>query len=138
MSKEIFKKYWYLFLIVLLLFAVVVMIGLNLIFPKPNSKLALQYSSLRRLPLSQNIGSLLDRPLTVRDVNAIQYWMTFDYLNKIFNLPPNYLQGALNISDKRYPFLTLARYAREDRLNAALVLSEVQAAIIDYLTVPKP
>src|SRR5579872_7402624 len=47
--------------------------------------------------------------LTATDASSTQAWMTFDYVNRVFTLPPDYLRSTLNISDSRYPRLTIAQ-----------------------------
>ncbi len=37
--------------------------------------------------------------------------MTFDYVNHLFTLPPQYLETTLGITDGRYPRLTIEEYA---------------------------
>ena len=59
--------------------------------------------------------------------------MTFDYLNKVFNLPADYLQNSLQITDKNYPYITISHYSREERLGPASLATQVQIAIYNYL-----
>lgn len=51
--------------------------------------------------------------------DQIRGWMTFRYINLVFNLPPSYLQSALNIKDTRYPNLALDALAREQNAISA-------------------
>jgi len=37
----------------------------------------------------------------------IRSWMTFKYINKVYNLPDDYLKKELNITDARYPNMTI-------------------------------
>ncbi len=73
-------------------------------------------------------------PFTANDVQLIQGWMTFDYVNKIFGLPSNELEMSLNITDVSYPRETLARYAERHRVNTAAFVDEVQNAVRGFLT----
>ena len=79
---------WYLIIFALLI--VVAALSLFLIFHKP-------------APLYRPVHGFLlhhsHRVLTINDVNRIQNWMTFDYINKVFKLPSDYLKNNLNISD---------------------------------------
>ena len=51
--------------------------------------------------------------LTVNDVNVIRTWMTFDYLNKLFTLPPEYLKARLRYFEPAYPKLTIGEFAKD-------------------------
>ena len=74
-------------------------------------------------------------PKTASDVDSIQTWMTFDYMNRIFILPPNYLKTKLEITDTRYPRLTLQRFLKENQTGKTVAsLSEIQNAVRDYFT----
>jgi len=64
--------------------------------------------------------------------------MTFDYLNHVFNLPPDYFKTALVIKDSHYPRLTITRYARKNKLDPAIFLKQVQTATQAALTPPQP
>ena len=63
--------------------------------------------------------------------DQIQAWMTFSYINYIFNLPPNYLLGALNIKDNRYPNLGI-NHAKEKKLNYVSFLASVKGFVNQY------
>ena len=53
---------------------------------------------------------------TPGDVAFVQGWMTFDYVNQLFHLPPSYLEEQLSISDSDYPHVTISGYARKNNL----------------------
>ncbi len=74
------------------------------------------------------------RPATVNDVPSVRAWMTFDYVDHLFALPPQYLQSKLKITDSRYPRLTIASYAAIGHLSQAAALAEVQDALRAYFT----
>ena len=63
-------------------------------------------------------------PLGINDVSAIRPWMTFDYINRLFNLPSDYLKTALKITDSRYPRITISNYP----------ITQVENAITFFLT----
>jgi hypothetical protein len=67
------------------------------------------------------------RPLPI--VSEIQGWMTFRYINYVFNLPTNYLGSKLDISDSNYPNITLNKYAGAHGLGQAEFLSSVKNAV---------
>ena len=73
-------------------------------------------------------------PLTPVEVDILRSWMTFDYVNKLFGVPPNYLKDQLSISDARYPQLSIASYAKASGLNANTFLGNVEDALRVYLT----
>ncbi len=62
--------------------------------------------------------------------------MTFEYLNRAFGLPLDYLQTTLTITDSHYPYLSIARYAHEKNVNEGAFLGQVQAAVRGYTTAP--
>jgi hypothetical protein len=66
------------------------------------------------------------------DVNLISGWMTFNYLNKSFNLPPDYLKTELNISDSSYPNITIYRVAKEEGIPINSYLETVKNTITTY------
>lgn len=70
------------------------------------------------------------RPLPI--ASEIQGWMTFRYINYVFNLPANYLDSKLNISDPHYPNITLNKYAGAHALGQAAFLLSVKNAVEAY------
>lgn len=66
------------------------------------------------------------------DINDIDTWMTFDYINTVFKLPPSYLKTALSVQDPHYPNIHIARYARNNRLDAETALQKVRSAVAAY------
>ena len=69
-------------------------------------------------------------------VSDISSWMTFDYINKVFNLPPTYLKQTLQINNTKYPVLTIAQYAKKAKINLSLLIINIQNAVRIYLTSP--
>jgi hypothetical protein len=72
-------------------------------------------------------------PLTANDANIIQSWMTFDYVNRLFHLPTDYLKNALPVADTSYPRLSIGGYARSIGDTSEAALMGVQAAVRGYL-----
>ncbi len=97
-----------------------------------------QYQALRRQQWldSRELHSALflehHAPLPVSEAGVIRPWMTFDYLDKLFALPPEYLKARLGITASNYPWLTLSSYATEQHLDAATFLNEVENAVLGY------
>jgi hypothetical protein len=89
-----------------------------------------QFMSDREFRVSELLAS--HAPLPASEASAVRTWMTFDYINKVFALPPAYLQAQLQITDARYPRLTLASYASATKLDPTVVLNQVESAIRNY------
>jgi hypothetical protein len=100
--------------------------------------LVANYLSLRREQLINTrhiaFSELLEHhgPLPVSDAGIIRSWMTFDYVNKLFALPPSYLQTQLQITNTHYPKLTISSYEKSANLDAATFLMEVEGAVRSY------
>jgi len=45
--------------------------------------------------------------ISIADTDYIDVWMTFQYVNFIFDIPENYLKDQLRITDNAYPNMTL-------------------------------
>lgn len=71
------------------------------------------------------------------DVQTIMSWMTFDYINHVFGIPPQYIKSEVNINDSRYPRLTLSRYARDNKIDEGIFTTQIQNTVKNYfLTLP--
>lgn len=103
-----------------------------------------QYQILRRESIisareSWLMNALKNHPhLTANDTGVIRSWMTFDYLNKLFNLPPDYLKTQLSVTDPAYPKLTIGTLAKDAGRQASSTLAEVQNDVRQYLSNPLP
>ena len=73
-------------------------------------------------------------PLNASEVSVIRPWMTFDYINRLFGLPKDYLKDQLHISDSRYPVLTLSSYASANKIDATAAVSDVQQVVVSYFS----
>ncbi|MCL4405366.1 MAG: hypothetical protein M1361_02360 [Patescibacteria group bacterium] len=71
--------------------------------------------------------------LTADDVSLITSWMTFDYINRLFKLPEDYLKTSLSVSDSRYPQMSVYAYAKASHTSTATSVAEVSSAVRDYL-----
>jgi hypothetical protein len=78
--------------------------------------------------------SFRGQTLTANDASSTQVWMTFDYVNHLFALPPQYLSANLSLTDSRYPRLTISTYAREAKISSATALFNVQNSIRAYFS----
>ena len=100
--------------------------------------LAREYRTVRQLNYFNSRTSLLmalhaHRPATAADIASVQAWMTFDYINHLFSLPPNYLQTTFSITDSRYPRMTINGYAADANIASPSALTQVQQALTSYL-----
>ena len=74
----------------------------------------------------------LNQTLSANDSSQIQPWLTFDYINKIFNLPSDYLKTNLNIKDSKYPKISIKKYIKDNKLNEYSFINEVRDNVIKY------
>jgi len=87
-----------------------------------------------------NLGELHPRHhYAIRDYRDRAYthkviapWMTFDYINVIFSLPPDYLKTALLITDPTYPNLRIERYAKKTNQNVNDITAKIEEDITTY------
>jgi hypothetical protein len=103
-----------------------------------------QYQILRRESIisareSWLMNALKNHPhLMANDTGAIRSWMTFDYLNKLFNLPPDYLKTQLSVTNPAYPRLTIGTFAKDVGQPASSTLTKIQNDVRQYLANPLP
>jgi hypothetical protein len=99
-----------------------------------------QYISLRRAQFVSAhellVSTFLHKhgPVTASDVSFIRSWMTFDYVNKLFGLPPSYLEDQLSITDPRYPEMSIGSYANRNHVDVTTLLGEIDTAVKNFLT----
>ena len=96
-----------------------------------------EYRHLRRLDYVAAHGSLFSAlrahgPVGASDASSVATWMTFDYIDHLFALPPQYLQTNLSIADSRYPHLTITEYAGDQHVEQSAFLTQVQNAVRAY------
>jgi heme/copper-type cytochrome/quinol oxidase subunit 2 len=97
-----------------------------------------QYESLRRAQIISmrqfHVSQLLERhaPISVTSASVVRSWMTFDYINRLFALPPDYLKNNVPITDLQYPKLTISSYVKKNGLNQTTFLDELDATIRNY------
>jgi len=71
--------------------------------------------------------------ISMADVNSIDGWMTFHYINIVFRLPENYLLTNLNIKSGNYSNSTLDKYIENNKLDKTIFINQVKQAVGDYL-----
>jgi len=75
---------------------------------------------------------LMTQPRENIPVTSIKAWMTFDYLNVVFQLNPSYLQSKLGITDPHYPNVRIDSYARRHDINPLTLLQNIQQLITQH------
>jgi hypothetical protein len=65
-------------------------------------------------------------------VDDIEEWMTFDYINVVFNIEPNYFKKILMIEDSKYPNIRIDSYAKSINIQPDSLLQQVKQNIVDY------
>lgn len=70
---------------------------------------------------------------TPSDVNLIQSWMTIAYVNRMFNLPIDYLKTEFDITNPKYPNIVLEDIARSAKTPINGVLELYRERIAEYL-----
>jgi hypothetical protein len=76
-------------------------------------------------------------PATEADVVRISEWMTFEYINTVFDLPPNYLKDTLHIDDAKYPSITLGQYATKVGIDSTTFTVSVRRSVEILVHKPK-
>lgn len=69
----------------------------------------------------------------IDDVNYIESWMTFHYINIIFKVPENYLKDKLNIVDEKYPNISLLKYMNKNNINNVEFLNKLKWVLGEYI-----
>lgn len=63
------------------------------------------------------------------DPMKIEAWMTFKYVNVVFDLPDGLLKDSLKIEDKSYPNLSIGRYVKKTGANRDEFLNSVRETV---------
>jgi len=67
------------------------------------------------------------------DIEYIDTWMTFQYINFIFEMPNDYLKNGLNIKNNNYPNLPIGRYIKNEKLDKMVVINKIKMLVREYL-----
>ena len=86
-----------------------------------------------RPTLGRGFFMLQSRQPTPPSVESLEEWMTLNYINKLFNLPPDYLKLALAVSDVSYPNITISKLSAEKNESADAYVATVKEAVKSYL-----
>ncbi|MFA6999778.1 MAG: hypothetical protein WC241_01545 [Candidatus Paceibacterota bacterium] len=92
-----------------------------------------QYSKSGQLGIEYKINGKPTPRYHPVNINSIKPWMTFNYLNVVFKLPPDYLKNTLNITDIRYPNISINTYIKHHNLPPQIFLYDIEKAITNYL-----
>ena len=69
---------------------------------------------------------------TEKDIQNIDGWMTFGYINHQFSLPEELFVDKLTIQDKKYPRISLGAYAKKNNITREDLISQVRAIVSDF------
>ena len=117
--------------IAVIVILVLALAGLCLSFWREYQRLShVQTTNDQRLKFSSLIHA---RPATVSDIAYISPWMTFDYINLVFKLPPDFLKTQLSITDPLYPRLSINHASRDMKTVPAELTNSVKSEIQIYL-----
>lgn len=70
---------------------------------------------------------------TTQDIEYIDTWMTFQYINFVFNIPEAHLKHILKIEDPRYPNMTLGKYIKNKKLDKTKFIDEIKKIVREYM-----
>ena len=70
------------------------------------------------------------RSLTLEDIDILQSWMTFKYINILFQLPEDFFKNTLYIYDSQYPNISIGKYAKHNGFQKIDILEKVKNSII--------
>jgi hypothetical protein len=66
-------------------------------------------------------------PITI---NSIAGWMTFDYINRNFKIPDDYLKKELSITSGSYPRITVENEAFAQKVTVEDLISRIKSSIV--------
>jgi hypothetical protein len=121
LTKKLFKKTS---IIILMVFCVLSFIWFVDSFNKFHKNGELDFN-----PHIKNHRDFNHNKYTVNDIGT---WMTFDYINFTFKLPPDYLRNYMKIKDSRYPNIKVGHYIKENNLDPLVFMLEIKQAITIY------
>ncbi len=125
------KKNKVLDIIIIILLLIVIIVTGGFIFRQLHSINRFNLIASYRAKI-QTIIDKNHKPLSLQNVDLIDTWMTFRYINLIFKLPPDYLKNSLNILDKHYPNISLRGYIKNNKLDGTTFLNNVKSVVGNY------
>lgn len=74
----------------------------------------------------------MGRGLSTPDPSFVEEWMTFDYINRVFNLPSDYLKNELAIKSTKYPKITIYGEAKSQQISTDVFLKNLKNIVLKY------
>ena len=63
------------------------------------------------------------------EVDKIETWMNFKYVNVVFDLPDSYLEETLAIEDEKYPNVSIAKYLKKSGRDSETFMKSLREAV---------
>ena len=127
MNETIKKLFAAVALLIIFLFCLVVALSIHQVMSRKGHISWKYYAGTHRY-----------KAVTTADIAYISPWMTFDYINKIFDLPPRYLEEILQINNSKYPLLTVQKYSKNANRNSTVVTENIRTAIKQFMASSTP
>ncbi len=70
------------------------------------------------------------------EIDRLESWATFAFVNHVLKLPPEYLKEALAIPGSAYPNQTIAEAASVKGISAAVLLAQLKDVLRERVTPP--
>lgn len=126
-----FKKHWAVITLITLIFALFFTIryfihSIEQSYSEGQLRPVYYYHHNGRTPVFQQ------RTPQKLTANTIQPWMTFDYINFVFKMPPSYLKNILGITDTRYPNIRIDRYAKIYQIDQTVLLTTIKKYVTTF------
>lgn len=91
-----------------------------------------------RPPISDLFGGKPGTVPNTPDPMNIEPWMTFKYVNVVFELPDDVLKNVLKIEDASYPNLPIGKYVKKTGANRDEFLNSVRETVKANWKSPSP
>lgn len=72
-----------------------------------------------------------------QEIDTIETWMTFSYLNFAFHLPDDFFRDKLAIDHPKYPKVSIESYARNKNLDKNILLDEIKTLLRQPPSLPE-
>ena len=85
---------------------------------------------------SRNFGmasTFMKETASSTNIGLIRNWMTFDYINRLFNIPPSYFETKLNVTSTNYPRITIKSVAKQNNADQSDFILHIQNLVREYL-----
>jgi hypothetical protein len=69
-------------------------------------------------------------------IQDVKPWMTFEYLNMLFKLPPQHFKEVLHITSARYPRITIGGAAQRAGIPADIFVEKVKSVLSAHIFGP--